>query len=158
MNGQRSNKFLNSFHRDWIWYFLPCCLGITGGLTIGFCWWASFCKFLCMKDFVKVKGLAHYVGEWRIWQLWFPTFPLEASLYPGCFKTHRPHHPPPHVFAQENQHTTSYWKKLSLPTRALNKLGRKHVPDRDYAQEVRASDSQAERPRHPGLYNNEESW
>lgn len=29
--GQCSNKFLNSFHRGWIWYFLPCSLGITGG-------------------------------------------------------------------------------------------------------------------------------
>lgn len=31
MKGQRSNKFLNSFHGDWIWYFLPCYSGITEG-------------------------------------------------------------------------------------------------------------------------------
>ena len=34
--GHCSNKFLNSFHGDWILYFLPCCFGITKGLPLVF--------------------------------------------------------------------------------------------------------------------------
>ena len=34
--GHCSNKFLNSFHGDWILYFLPCCFGITKGSLLVF--------------------------------------------------------------------------------------------------------------------------
>lgn len=87
--GQRPNKFLNSFRWDWIWYFLPCCFGITEGspqvfadghLSINLPEW----------DFFKVEELVCCMGEWRVPGLSFPAFTLEASLYPGCSKTYHP--------------------------------------------------------------------
>ena len=90
--GHCSNKFLNSFHGDWILFFLPCCFGIA----IGFCWWASFYKSPWKKEFFKVKELVCCVGErWASgWS--FLTFSLGASLYSGCFKIYHPCHHLPH--------------------------------------------------------------